>query len=142
MSVIVIPQLLGPSFATMIADPRGVHSRVMSPNSQLEVAGRMMTQQQALMTTTSRHQRLGEQGVIFCTACEGHFAWYQQNTADSCVGCSQIVHAHCMVEAYRGQLRLCKKCILQTDHMYELARARECARLQRSVTDGVTGPNT
>ena len=57
--VIVTLQLLDPSFATMIADPRGVHSRVMSPNSQLEVAGRMMAQQQALMTTMSRLQRLG-----------------------------------------------------------------------------------
>ena len=126
----------------MIADPRGVHSRVMSPSSQLEVAGIMMTPQQALKTTMSRHQGLEGQGVIFCTACEGHFAWFQQNTAECCVGCGQIVHAHCMVEAYGRQVKLCKRCILQTDHMYELARARECARLQRSVTDGVTSPDT
>ena len=111
---------LDPNFATMIADPLGVRSRVMSPNSQLEVTGRMMTQQQALMTTTSRHQRLGESEMIFCTACEGHIVWYQQNTAERCGGCSQIVHAHCMVEAYGGQVRFCKKCILQIDHMNEL----------------------
>ena len=142
MGVIVILQLLDPSFATMTADPRGVHSRVMSPNTQLEVAGIMMTPQQALMTTMSRQQGLEGQGVIFCTACEGHFSWFQQNTAECCMGCGQIVHAHCMVEAYRGEVKLCKRCILQTDHMYELAIARECARLPRSVTDGVTGPNT
>ena len=74
--------------------------------------------------------------MICCTACEGHFAWYQQNATESCGGCSQIVYAHCMVEAYGGQVRLCKKCILQTNHMYELTRAREFGRLQSNVTEG------
>ena len=32
-------------------------------------------------------------------------------------------------------MKLCKRCILQTDHMYELARTRECAHQQRNVTE-------
>ena len=73
--------------------------------------------------------------MIFCTACESHIVWHHENTAEMCGGCSQIVHAHCMVEAYAGQVIVCRKCILQVDHMTELERRRAVDRLQRNVTE-------
>ena len=40
-----------------------------------------------------------------------------------------------MIDAYEGQLRVCRKCISQVDHMTELERRRTVERFQRTVME-------
>ena len=128
----VIPQ---PNFATMSVDPQSPHSRVMSPSSQVELTGRLVTQQQALMRVNPRQQRFGEAETALCTACDYQIVWHQENTAELCGGCNHLVHAHCMVDAYEGRLRICRRCIPYVDSLTEFERRRTIERLQRTLTE-------
>ena len=50
-------------------------------------------------------------------------------------GLRSIVHAHCMVDAYEGRLRICRRYIPYVDRLTELERRRTVERLQRTLTE-------
>ena len=107
----------------------------MSPNSQVDQTGWLAIQQQAVLRASPRQRRSGEAETVYCAACENQIAWHQEYTVEWCGVCSQWVHGHCMVDAYEGRVRICRRCIPYIDRLTESERGQAIDRLQRALTE-------